>query len=127
MYTRIRRFREYIEALNRAGVRQSLLFPHVAESLRATGGEPAPIRRAKAMAHHLANVDLVVHPHELIAGSILCMWPLAQGLPKHAARKREGRRLVKQYLERKRRSPGSVRAPGQKPMMERDHYDSAID
>jgi formate C-acetyltransferase len=38
-------------------------------------GQPRQIRRAKAFAHLVDSVDLVVLPDELIAGSILGMWP----------------------------------------------------
>lgn len=40
----------------------------ITESLRCTGGEPIPIRRAKALTHFLLNVPLEVSEDDLLAG-----------------------------------------------------------
>ena len=128
MTDRIRQLQAHIHQLNRAGVRRTTYFPLVADSLRATQGEPAPIRRAKAFANLLDRVELVVLPHELITGSVLGMWPLATDLPPYEQRLAEARRVVAHYLGRKRR--GELR-PGQTQqsrwaLMERDHYDANV-
>ena len=128
MTDRIRHLQAHIHDLNRAGVRRTTYFPLVAESLEATLGEPAPIRRAKAFAHLLDSVEPVVLPHELIAGSILGMWPLATGLPTYDERLAEARGVVAGYLARKRRGEFGPGRTGQSrwALMERDHYDANV-
>ena len=128
MQDRIRRLRDHIQALSDAGVRRTPYFARVAESLRQTAGEPIPIRRAKAIAHLLDDVEPVIHPHELIVGSILGRWPLAEGLPSPGERKAEAIACLERYREAKRtgeRGSGYVKSR-RWALMARDHYDANI-
>ena len=65
----------------------------VTESHRLTEGEPRIVRRAKALAHALAHVRIVIQPDELIVGTQAVyehyefpeFWPLPQNVPDEAA------------------------------------------
>ncbi len=128
MQERIERLREHIEALNGAGVRRTTFFPLIAESLKRTLGEPRPIRRAKAFAHLLDSVVQVVHPHELIVGSIVGRWPLAEGLPSSGEREAEALECLERYREAKREGEcGQDRVLSRRwALMARDHYDASV-
>ncbi len=125
---RIRALDAHIRALDAAGVRRTTFYPLVAESLRATLDQPRAIRRAKAFAHLLDSVELVVLPHELLAGSVLGMWPVADGLPSYAERRQEAFGVIADYLAGKRDgriSPGRA-ARARWALMARDHYDANV-
>ena len=128
MPERISQLREHIQSLNAAGVRRTTFFSLAAESLRRTAGAPLPIRRAQAFAHLLDSVDLIVLPHELITGSVLGLWSLAEGLPSFEERRQEAQTVVEQYLAAKRRGDidPSRAARTRWALMERDHYDANI-
>ena len=79
MNERIQKLNDYVTAMNDAGVRTNYLNQFGAESLAATKGEPAQIRRAKLIAHVLEVVDTPVLPHELIVGSISGLCPVWDG------------------------------------------------
>jgi len=64
-----------------AGVRRTFFYPLIAQSLESTLNEPRQIRRAKAFAFLLDNISQAVLPYELIGGSIIGMWPLADEVP----------------------------------------------
>ena len=127
MNERTRQLQQHIHDLNDSGVRRSTLFGFLAESLKETAGEPRPIRRAKAFAHLLDNVDQVVLPYELLAGSILGMWPVAEGLPPYEERRKEAIQAIEQYLERKRNQGQATWGRRWGSMMLRDHYDANIE
>ena len=61
--TRICRLREAMLVRPSVCVERSRL---ITESYRATEGEPAPIRRGKALAHLLAHMTVRIYPDELI-------------------------------------------------------------
>lgn len=129
MSERISRLQEHIQALNAAGVRRTTYFPLITESLRETAGRPRPIRRALAFAHLLDNVEQVVLPFELLAGSVLGMWPLAEGLPGYEERRAEARDMLAGYLADKRAGlidPDRV-CKTRWALMARDHYDGNIE
>lgn len=42
---------------------------HYTESWKSTGGEATSMRRAKALAYHLDNMQISIRPHELIVGN----------------------------------------------------------
>ncbi len=129
MKERIRLLREHVQALNDAGVRRTTFFPLVAESLKETVAQPPPIRRARAFAHLLERVEQAVLPHELLAGSILGMWPLAEGLPGPEERAREAAEVLERYRARKREAAGAGRPFHDRrwALMARDHYDANVD
>ncbi len=128
MNERIQRLRQHIHALDDAGVRRTTFYPLVNESLRATKGKPRPIRRALAFAHLLDRVEQVVLPHELIAGSILGMWPLAEDLPTMAENRSAAQRAVSAHLEKlKSTRPSELRRRTARwALHARDHYDANI-
>ena len=108
-----------------AGVRRTTFYPLVSESLERTRDRPGQIRRALAFAHLLDNVDQVVLPCELLAGSITGMWPLAERQPTLEQHLSEGRGVLREYRERRRlESPATP--VGRSALMARDHYDSRI-
>ncbi|MBN1673992.1 MAG: pyruvate formate lyase [Kiritimatiellae bacterium] len=123
MTPRIANLQATIRALNRAGVRRTTFYPLVAESLRATQGQPRPIRRARALEHLLDSVAQEVLPHERIAGSILGMWPLAQPQPTYEAAYAEAAAVVREHRARCARRDGAPRWAA----MARDHYDASIE
>ncbi len=127
MQERIEKLRDHIQMLNHVGVRRTTFYGLVAESLRETQGEPRPIRRAMAFAHLLDNVEQVVLPYELIAGSILGMWPLAEGLPPYEQRRREAVDALDHYLALKRTQGAAAARERWGSMMLRDHYDANIE
>lgn len=100
MNDRIQRLREHIHTLDAVGVRRTTFYPLLNESLRATRGQPRTIRRALAFAHLLDRVEQVVLPHELLAGSILGMWPLAENLPTPAESRQDARDVIAAHLEK---------------------------
>ncbi|NOY83168.1 MAG: pyruvate formate lyase [Kiritimatiellaeota bacterium] len=128
MNERTERLRAHIHALNAAGVRRTTFYGLIDESLKATTGEPARIRRAKAFAHLLSRVDQVVLPHELVVGSILGMWPPARGLPSSEERLCEARALVAEFADSRRGRPREAwrRLAPRWALHRRDHYDASI-
>ncbi len=126
MHERNIKLQQHIHDLLNAGVRRTTFYPLIAESLTKTHGQPRPIRRAKAFAHLLDRVEQVVHPHELLAGSILGMWPLAQNLPNMDERMNQARQAVADY--RQAVEAGRHDRVGQRwAIMGRDHYNNNID
>jgi len=126
MDERLARLAQTIRELNAAGIRRTVLYDLVGESLRATIGEPPPLRRAKAFAHLLDRVEQVVLPYELLAGSIVGMWPLAEGLPGYARRREEAIAAIRRYLQT-RAQEGDGRRRARFALMARDHYHANID
>ena len=126
MRERSERLRELIHEHDDAGARRTTFYPITAESLKQTEGEPRPIRRAKAFAHMLGTVELVVHPYELLAGSILGMWPLEPGLPSLDERRRQAIEAIERLRADKRRGGERASAHRWGSMMARDHYDANI-
>ncbi|MFO8008415.1 MAG: pyruvate formate lyase family protein, partial [Candidatus Brocadiia bacterium] len=125
MDERIRSLSDHIDALNDAGVRRTTFYPCVAESLARTADEPTTIRRAKAFAHLLDEAAQVVLPHELLTGSILGVWPLADDLPDYAECRQEAVDALEAYRARKRQRAdgnGGTRWA----LMARDHYDANV-
>ena len=125
MHERSEKLKRYIHALRDAGVRRTTFFKLVSESLRQTEGESTPMRRAKALAHLLDNVEQVVLPYELVAGSILGRWPLAEEQPDHEGSLEEARRVVADYIA-ERDPQAAQRAVSRWALMDRDHYDASI-
>ncbi len=128
MQERIRLLRDHIRFLNDAGVRQTLFYRLAAQSLRETAGEPLPTRRAKAFAHLLDEVEQVVLPHELRAGSILGLWPLVDNPLSPDEQEREAVDVLQRYLRRKRSGeiPSQRVKRGRWAMIARDHYDNSV-
>lgn len=102
MKERIKRLKENIQNLNDAGVRKTYLYEYVAQSLQKTEGEPIQIRRAKAFAYLLEQVELVVLPHELIAGTMLGMCPIYKEAPGKEVQKKRARKTLDAYLKSKK-------------------------
>ncbi|MGD2174325.1 MAG: pyruvate formate lyase family protein [Candidatus Brocadiaceae bacterium] len=129
MNERIRRLRDHIQELNDAGVRRTTFYELAAASLRETVGEPTPLRRARAFARLLDNVVQAVLPHELLAGSIAGMWPLAEGLPDYTERRREATEVIEKYRDAKRRGLHDERRIKVRrwALMARDHYDANVE
>ncbi len=125
MHDRSGKLKRYVHALCDAGVRRTAFFKLVGESLRQTQGESVPMRRAKALAHLLDNVDQVVLPYELVAGSILGRWPLAEQQPEGEGSLEEARRVVAEHLHN-RDEEAAHRVVSRWALMDRDHYDSSI-
>lgn len=117
--------RQHIHAMLDAGVRRTAFYPLISESLERTRDTPRPLRRAMAFAHLLDRVEQVVLPHELLAGSITGMWPLAEEHDTPEQRVREGRRAIEEYLENRRRRPPD-RTVERWALMARDHYEARI-
>ncbi|MCX7015914.1 MAG: pyruvate formate lyase [Candidatus Sumerlaeota bacterium] len=126
MNERIEKLQQHIHGLNDAGVRRSALYGLVAESLQETVGEPRPLRRAKAFAHLLDHVAQAVLPHERLAGSIVGMWPVAEGLPPYEGRRIEAIETIEQYRRRKRETGQAHGGRRWGSLMLRDHYDASI-
>ena len=125
MSERSGQLRRCIHAMLEAGVRRTTFYPLISESLSRTRGEPRPIRRAKAFAHLLDHVEQAVLPHELLAGSITGMWPLAEDQPSVEQQLAEAREVVRRYRER-RVAASPQRTVERWALMARDHYDASI-
>lgn len=125
MSERTGQLQQTIKAMLNAGVRRTTFYPLVSESLEQSQGKPRPIRRAMAFAHLLDHVEQVVLPHELLAGSITGMWPLAQDPATLEQQVREGRQAVEEYLRQRQHNP-PANAVERWALMARDHYDARI-
>lgn len=97
MDTRLQKLYDYIEDRSANGVYRSAFFDLAGESLAETLNQPRQIRRAKALENVLGKMDLVVHPYELLGGSIAGIYPEVQA-PSYEESKEEGRRCVMEYL-----------------------------
>ena len=106
-----------IQALCDAGVRRTRFFKLAGEGLRAFASEPEQIRRARAFALLLDEVELAVLPVEKLGGSILGMWPVWEEQP-YEAQLREAHEVIRRKLD----APG---AAGGRALMARDHYDAS--
>ena len=127
MNERIRKLREHVDALNDAGVRRTQFSELAAQSIRQTEGEPVPIRRARAFAHLLDHTPQVVLPHELIAGSILGLWPPADNLPSYDMRHAEALEIIRAYREWKDKAdPTELDHSSRWALMARDHYNANV-
>lgn len=137
MNERIRLLQDYIQQLNDAGVRYTRFYNLIAASLKETVGEPVPLRRAKAFAYLLENVEQVVLPYELLCGSILGAWPVDTEVPSYAERKREALTVVRSFIGTTTDSDTAIAPRGylyrlrenkaRWALMSRDHYDANID
>ncbi len=125
MNDRIAKLKAHIEALEDEGVRRTTFFDLTAESLRANADAPHPIRRARAIAHLFDNAAILIHPHELVAGSILSTWPILE-TPTYDERQREAVRVLEDYLAGKAELPSSRTKPAHYTLISRDHGDGNI-
>jgi formate C-acetyltransferase len=130
-----------IEAMIDAGVRKTVFYHLIGESLRANAGKPMEIRRALAFEHLLDNVRLDVHPYELIGGSLSGMWPVDPGAPGYEEQYAGAEALIEAKLgessggdSRKFNMAGMIPSsikmgdpPKRFALMGRDHYDANID
>lgn len=137
---RTRNLKISIQTMMDAGVRKTVFYPTIAESLRTTHGEPRQIRRAKAFSYLLEHVKQEVHPYELLGGSITGMWPLDPDVPDYDTQYRQAVNAVEHYIAHKddpaeevgislRFEVQSTRASstGRFAMMARDHFNGNID
>ncbi|MCL2058989.1 MAG: pyruvate formate lyase [Oscillospiraceae bacterium] len=134
--TRAQALKRSIQSLCDAGVRKTTFYPLIAESLGETLDEPRQIRRAKAFAHLLDNVELAVLPFETLGGSILGMWPLAEEAP-YDEQLASAFDAVEKVIASKNSEPNdklpgggfelrAFRRPSRFALMARDHYDANI-
>ena len=140
MTERSRLFKEYVDGLNAAGVRKTLMYDMIGASLKETLGQHREIRRAKVSEYLYDHIDMVVHPYELLVGSQLGMYPVDQTLPDYDERKRQ----VTEYLMefKKKRISGEIAPFGARDslglpqagntltrrfaLISRDHYEANI-
>lgn len=137
MTNRIDAFKKHIQDLGDAGVRKTTFYPLLGESLAQTPGEPRAVRRAKAFVYLMDHVNQVVLPHELVAGSILGMWPLDEKPLSYEELLASADEAVQKYIDvktgkdtteetriavgfKKGTSAGQARWA----LMARDHYDT---
>jgi formate C-acetyltransferase len=125
MSERTEQLQQTIKGMLNAGVRRTTFYPLISESLKQTRGKPRSIRRAMGFAHLLDNVEQAVLPHELLAGSITGMWPLAEDNVSLEQRLMEGRQAVASYLRERLHHP-PAKAVERWALMARDHYDARI-
>ncbi len=118
--TGVQALKQSVQRLWDEGVRKTTFFPLIAESLKATTGEPRQIRRAKAFAFLLDHVDLAVLPAEKLGGSILGMWPVAPE-PSYEHQLAEAHRVIADAIGRETSAKNRTRW-----LMARDHYDANI-
>ena len=89
MTERSRLFKAYVDDLNAAGVRKSLMYDMIGTSLKQTLGEHAELRRAKVSEYMYDHIEMVVHPYELLIGSQLGLYPVDTELPDYEERKKQ--------------------------------------
>ena len=128
--------KRHVQELCDAGVRKTTFYPLIAASLMSTAGEPRQIRHAKAFAHLLDNVELTVLPHEILGGSIIGMWPLAEEAPieeqRRSALEAVENYINKNYAEDESEPKGisfearAKRKTSRFALMARDHYNANI-
>ena len=99
---RTTRMRKHTDALNDAGLYSTSVYNIVGKHLPQTEGEPIQIRRAKAIAHLLDNVEINVFPDEPIVGSMMGLWKLKTDLPSYDEQKAIATAAIESYLEQKR-------------------------
>lgn len=126
MTSRIDNLKLYIKQLNDAGVRKTYFYELVGKSLKNTLGEPSPIRRAKAFSYLIDNVELVVNPYELVAGSILGLCPIAKQLPNYETREKEAVAVLEEYCKQKEASGREFDKTTRFALISRDHYEANI-
>ena len=122
MTAKTRSLKNSIQTLCDAGVRKTTFYPLVAKSLASTAGQARQLRRTKAFAYLLDNVEQVVLPHELLGGSIIGMWPQAAEIPyeEHLSSAYKAvDNALNQNLSQKQSGPRFA-------LMARDHYDANI-
>jgi formate C-acetyltransferase len=128
--------KKFIEDLMDAGVRKTTFYPLIAESLAKTLGEPQQIRRAKAFARLLDNVEPEVLPYELLGGSILGMWPLDPDVPGYDEQYQQAKNAIEDFISGKQKKSSNgisfeaqagKSRPGRFALMARDHYNANID
>ena len=127
-YTRelgqLRDLYNYIEYNSSHGIYRSEFFKLAGQSLRQTLDEPRAIRHAKALANILDTMDLVVHPYEILGGSIAGIYPRVDEIPSYEESKAEGRGVVEKFLEK--RKAGAKPFIGRQSMFARIHYHGRI-
>ena len=106
MNDRIDKMRKSIDALNDAGVRKTLFYPLAFASLKKSQGESVQMRRARAQAYILDNAPCVVLPHELIAGSMVGLCPLADSVPSGDEQREKAMIILEAYLQEKKEGGG---------------------
>ena len=120
--TRAQALKCSIRDLCDAGIRKTTFYPIVAQSLKKTLNEPRQLRRAKAFAYLMDNVDLAILPVEILGGSILGMWPLAE-----EASYEEQLGSAFEAVEKEISLETSVKGNlGRSALMARDHYNANI-
>ncbi len=124
MNKRTNQLQNHIHILCGSGPRRSEFYRLAAQSLRKTNSEPVALRRAKGLAHILDHMSQAVLPFEILAGSHLGLWPLADDLPEFEERLEQGRRVVSQALRKRGQDDGPT---GRWALMGRDHYAASID
>ena len=97
MVQRVNELRNFVENNCRGVVYRSEFFKLAGESLKETLGEPRQLRRAKATAHLLNKVDLVVQPYEVLGGTIAGLYPKAETAP-YEERKKEAEEVIRKYI-----------------------------
>ncbi len=141
MNERIKNMKENIQKLNNAGVRRTTFYTLITASLKETLGEAVPIRRAKAFTYLLDHVEQTVAPYELLAGSIIGMWPVDGHIASYELRKQEAIKVLEEYLLKRESIGGKAAAKrsavtferrklelkSRFALMARDHYDANID
>ncbi len=123
MRERSEQLKRHVHGLLDAGVRRTTFFAAAAESLRQTEGEPPAVRRAKAQAHVLDCAGQTVLPYELITGSILGTWPLADDAPPAEELADEACGAVREYVSDRE---AGVERTARWALMARDHYDASV-
>ena len=104
MTDRIQNMRKNVERLNDAGVRRTLFYPLVYQSLVTTRGESIQIRRAKAQAYLLEHTPLIVLPHELIVGSMVGLCPVADIVPAYETQRKKAIKIIEEYLSNRKQA-----------------------
>lgn len=103
MNQRIEQLKELIQELN-GGVRAKSLTDFVGESLKKTANDPIQIRRAKAYKHVLERTPQVIHPYELVIGTMLGQLPLVEDLPTKEEQTRSAEKIIDRFLEDKKKN-----------------------
>mgnify|MGYP005842614571 CR=1 FL=1 len=101
MNERIKNMAQNIQALNDEGIRRNKYYGLIAHSLRSTVDQPVQIRRAKAFEYLLDNAEQVVLPYELLAGSILGVFPVEKQQAGYEELYSKAVKLLESYLAEK--------------------------
>ena len=126
MDPKLQKLYDFTEYNNSHGVYRSEFFGIVGPALREHADKSIPMRRALALEKLLDESVLVVQPYEMLLGTIAGTYPKVE-MPPYEERKEEGRKVVLDYIEKKKRDGENYDKSGRHTLYSRIHYHGNIE